>query len=171
MVAEMEDMDVEDARAYIIDTAPCGPVRPAAGRRTGYVAGQLEPEVANAPLSAQRPSPGQTMTQDVSSLPSIGDTDDYHIVTVGARTGTLSYTVVVAQASQIQADTISTVAWFMLGATPLLLGRWPWPYGCWWGVPSARSNGSVARSPGSTPSGWTDASTSRPPTTKSTPWR
>ena len=61
------------------------------------------------------------MIQDVSSLPSIGDTDDYHIVTVGARTGTLRYTVVVAQASQIQADTISTVAWFMLGATPLLL--------------------------------------------------
>ena len=103
------------------------------------------------------------MTQDVSSLPSIGDTDDYHIVTVGDRTGTLSYTVVVAQAAQIQADTISTVAWFMLGATPLLLGTvaaavWPW-----WGVPSARLSGSAARWLGSTPSGL-DGRVDVPPT-------
>jgi signal transduction histidine kinase len=120
VVAEMEDMDVADARAYIVDTAHAGQFVQMLDTE-GYVLAASDTEIANSPLSAQRPSPGQTMTQDVSSLPSIGDNDDYHIVTVGARTGTLSYTVVVAQASQIQADTISTVAWFMLGATPLLL--------------------------------------------------
>ncbi len=120
VIAEMEDLDVADAKAYLIETAHAGQfvqVLDAAG----YVMAASAPEVANAPLSAQRPAPGQTMTQDVSSLPSIGDNDDYHIVTVGARTGTVNYTVVVAQSAQIQADTISTVAWFMLGATPMLL--------------------------------------------------
>ncbi|SDL23347.1 cell wall metabolism sensor histidine kinase WalK [Arthrobacter sp. ok362] len=120
VVAEMDDMDVADARAYIVDTAHAGQFVQVLDTE-GYVLAASDTEVANAPLSAQRPSPGQTMTQDVSSLPSIGDNDDYHIVTVGARTGSVNYTVVVAQASQIQADTISTVAWFMLGATPLLL--------------------------------------------------
>jgi signal transduction histidine kinase len=120
VVAEMEDMDVEDARAYITDTSHAGQFVQLLDS-TGYVVVASDPEVADAPLSAQRPAPGQTMVQDVSSLPSIGDNDDYHIVTVGARTGTMDYSVVVAQAAQIQADTISTVAWFMLGATPLLL--------------------------------------------------
>lgn len=120
VTAEMEDLNVADLRAYVVETAHAGQfvqVLDAAGS----VVAASDPEIANAPLSAQRPEPGQTMTQDVSSLPSIRDNDDYHIVTVGTLTGSGNHTVVVAQAAQIQADTISTVAWFMLGATPLLL--------------------------------------------------
>ncbi|AXJ11003.1 cell wall metabolism sensor histidine kinase WalK [Arthrobacter sp. PM3] len=121
VVAEMEELDVEDARAYIIDTAHAGQyVQVLNG--AGYVVAASDPAVADAPLSAQRPGPGRTSVQDVSGLPSIGDTDDYYIVTVGASARGVEYTVVVAQTSQIQTDTISTVAWFMLGATPLLLG-------------------------------------------------
>lgn len=61
------------------------------------------------------------MSQDVSSLQSIGDTDVFLIVATGVRSGDGVYTVVVASTVQVQADTVSTVAWFMLGAIPLLL--------------------------------------------------
>ncbi|RKR30434.1 sensor histidine kinase [Arthrobacter oryzae] len=120
VMAEMEDLNVADLRAYVVETAHAGQFVQVLDAG-GSVIAASDPEIANAPLSAQRPAPGQTITQDVSSLPSIGDNDDYHIVSVGTRTGTGNHTVVVAQAEQIQADTISTVAWFMLGATPLLL--------------------------------------------------
>ena len=120
VVAEMDDMDVKDARAYIVDTAHAGQFVQVLDARGRVLAGS-DPEVVRAPLTAQRPAPGQTITEDVSGLPSIGDSDDYYIVSVGARSGRVSYMVVVAQASQIQADTIATVSWFMLGATPLLL--------------------------------------------------
>ena len=120
VIAEMAGQDVADAGAYIIETAHAGQFVQVLDAG-GSVVAASDPEIAKTPLSAQRPSPGQTMTQDVPGLPSIGDNDDYHIVTVGARAGAANYTVVVAQAAQIQADTISTVAWFTLGATPLLL--------------------------------------------------
>ncbi len=120
VVAELDDLDVLDASKYITDTAHPGQYVQLLDA-AGYVVASSEPIAAYAPLSSQRPAPGQVMTQDVSSLPSIGDGDDYHIVTVGTRVLDADYTVVVAQAAQIQADTLATVAWFLFGATPLLL--------------------------------------------------
>lgn len=120
VIAELADQDVDDASEYIVVTAHAGQfvqlLDPA-----GYVLASSNPDAANTPLSAQRPGPGQTLTQDVSSLPSVGDNDDFHIVTTGVRVGEGNYTVIVASTVQVQSDTISTVAWFMLGATPLLL--------------------------------------------------
>ncbi|WP_427131964.1 sensor histidine kinase [Pseudarthrobacter sp. S9] len=120
VIVELEDLDLADTGTYIVDTAHAGQfvqlLDPA-----GYVIAASDPDTANSPLSAQRPGPGRTLTQDVSSLPTVGDNDDFHIVTTGVRVGDREYTVIVAQTAQIQADTLSTVAWFMLGATPLLL--------------------------------------------------
>ncbi|MGY3317037.1 sensor histidine kinase [Arthrobacter sp. TE12232] len=120
VIAEMADQDIEDARTYIVGTSHAGQFVQLLDA-AGIVVAASDPVVASIPLSAQRPGPGQIMIQDVPGLPRIDDNDNYHIVTVGAGSGSEKYAVVVAQASQIQADTISTVAWFMLGATPVLL--------------------------------------------------
>ncbi|MFH5878454.1 sensor histidine kinase [Arthrobacter sp. NA-172] len=58
----------------------------------------------------------------MSSLHSIGDNDSFLIVATGVPSADGVYTVVVAATAQVQADTVSTVAWFMLGATPVLQG-------------------------------------------------
>jgi signal transduction histidine kinase len=120
VVAELEDLDLTDAGDYIVDSALAGQfvqlLDPA-----GYVVASSDTAAANSPLSAQLPGPGRSLTQDVSSLPSVGNNDDFHIVTTGVRVGDRIYRVVVASNVQIQTDTISTVAWFILGAMPLLL--------------------------------------------------
>jgi HAMP domain-containing protein len=72
-------------------------------------------------MTSQRPEPGQTLTQDVSGLRSLRDDDDSLIVATGVSVGSRLYTVVVAATVQVQADIVSAVAWFILGATPLLL--------------------------------------------------
>ncbi|ALO66684.1 histidine kinase [Arthrobacter alpinus] len=87
----------------------------------GVVVASSEKSVGTTVLSELRPRPGQTLGQTVSSLQSIGDTDEFLIVATGVQTSTGVYTVVVASTVQVQADTVSTVASFMLGATPLLL--------------------------------------------------
>ena len=120
VIAEMDDMDVADARSYIVETAHAGQLVQVLDH-AGNVLASSDPAVAAAPLTGQRAGPGETITRDVPSLPSIGDNDDYHIVIMGAQADTVNYSVVVAQAQQIQADTIATVAWFILGAMPLLL--------------------------------------------------
>jgi ABC-type uncharacterized transport system permease subunit len=43
------------------------------------------------------------------------------VVAAGVYVGTAVYTVVVASSVQVQSDTVVTVAWFLLAATPLLL--------------------------------------------------
>ena len=123
VIAEMEDMDVEDARAYITDTAHAGQFVQLLDS-TGYVVVASDPEVAQ--RARCRPS-GQPRARRWSRMSracrASATTTTITSSTVGARTGTMDYSVVVAQAAQIQADTISTVAWFMLGATPLLLAH------------------------------------------------
>lgn len=117
VIAELEEVDVSDANEYMLATARAGQYVQLLDP-TGIVVGSSDPVAAYSPLSAQRPGPGQTLTQDASSLPTLGDSDNFHIVASGSPGG---YTVVVAQSTQLRADTIATVAWFMLGTTPLLL--------------------------------------------------
>lgn len=118
VMAELEEVDVSDASEYMLATARAGQYVQLLDPG-GFVVASSDPVAAYSPLTYQRPAPGQTLSQDVSSLPTIGDNDDFHIIASGSPAG---YTVVVAQSTQLRADTIATVAWFMLGATPLLLG-------------------------------------------------
>ncbi|GAA4659470.1 sensor histidine kinase [Arthrobacter cryoconiti] len=87
----------------------------------GSVVASSEKLAATAALADLHPRAGETKTLSVSSLQSIGDTDEFLIVASGVPTGQGTYTVLVASTVQVQADSVATVAWFLLGATPLLL--------------------------------------------------
>lgn len=120
VIVQLADHDIEEVAEYIGLTAYAGQYVQLLDASGQVVAGS-EPKAAQVPLTALRPSPGQTQTQDVSSLPNIGNQDDFHVVAAGVRVGSAGYTVVVASSVQVQADTVATVAWFLLAATPLLL--------------------------------------------------
>ncbi|MFE5836119.1 ATP-binding protein [Arthrobacter sp. NPDC056493] len=87
----------------------------------GSVLASSVPAVAATSLTGLRPEAGQTLTQDVPGLPSIGDDDEFLIVALGVRDKGVLHTVAVAATIQVEADTLATVAWFALGAMPLLL--------------------------------------------------
>jgi signal transduction histidine kinase len=87
----------------------------------GSVLASSVPAAAAAPLTGLRPDDGQTLIQDVPGLPSLGDDDDFLVVATGVRANGVLHTVVVAATIQVEANTLGTVSWFMLGATPLLL--------------------------------------------------
>lgn len=120
VIAQITGQDVAEAGKYIAATAHAGQyvqiLNPG-----GSVFAASVPAAAGVPVTALRPDPGQTLTQDVTGLQSIGDNDDFLIVATGVLVGGKVYTVAVAATVQLQADTVSAVAWFMLGAAPLLL--------------------------------------------------
>ncbi|WJH26652.1 ATP-binding protein [Pseudarthrobacter defluvii] len=120
VIAQISGQDVAEAGQYIVSTAHTGQyvqiLTPG-----GAVFAASVPAAKTVALTSLRPGHGQTLTQDVSGLPSLRDDDDFLIVATGADVGGRLYTVVVAATVQVQADTVSTVAWFILGATPLLL--------------------------------------------------
>ena len=120
VIVELADHDVDDAAEYVRLTGDAGQyvqiIDP-----SGHVAAASDPKAAQAPLTGLRPPPGQTQAHDVSSLPNIGNDDDFHVVAAGVHVGSAVYTVVVASSVQVQSDTVVTVAWFLLAAAPLLL--------------------------------------------------
>lgn len=120
VVAQISGQDVADAKQYVASTAHTGQyVQILAPDRTVLAASVAAAETL--PLTSLRPGPGQTLTEAVPGLDSPRDDDDFLIVATGVSVGGRIYTVVVAATVQVQADTVSTVAWFILGATPLLL--------------------------------------------------
>ena len=133
VIVELADHDVEDAAEYVKLTGYAGQYVQLIDA-SGQVAVSSDPKAAQVPLTGLRPPPGQTQAQDVSSLPNIGNDDDFHVVAAGVQVGSAAYTVVVASSVQVQTDTVVTVAWFLLAARrccwPSLLS----PCGCWWAV-------------------------------------
>ncbi|BCW66985.1 two-component sensor histidine kinase [Arthrobacter sp. NicSoilB4] len=120
VIVELADHEVEDAAEYIRQTGDAGQYVQIIDA-SGHVAAASDPKAEQVPLTGLRPTPGQTQAQDVSSLPNIGNDDDFHVVAAGVQVGSAPYTVVVASSVQVQSDTVITVAWFLLAATPLLL--------------------------------------------------
>jgi signal transduction histidine kinase len=120
VIVELADHEVDDAAEYIRLTGFAGQYVQIIDA-SGQVAAASDPKVEQEPLTGLRPPPGQTQAQDVSSLPNIGNNDDFHVVAAGVQVGSAAYTVVVASSVQVQSDTVATVAWFLLAATPLLL--------------------------------------------------
>lgn len=114
------DRDIEDAMEYITATGHAGQYVQLIDAGGIVIAGS-EPSAVGQPLSGLRPEPGFTLIQRVSSLPNIGNNDDFHVVVTGALVGTEPVYVLVASSVQLQADTVATVAWLMLAAAPLLL--------------------------------------------------
>ena len=120
VIAQMSGDEVAEAGHYIASTAHSGEyVQILAPGGTVFAASV--PAAAAVPLTGLRPAAGQTLTQNASALDSLRNDDDTLIVATGVDVAGQLYTVVVASTVQVQADTVSTVAWFMLGATPLLL--------------------------------------------------
>lgn len=75
-----------------------------------------------APMSPRLlPPPGQTRTERLDQLPSLRSGEDVLVAAYGTSVGGKTLVVQVARPIQIQADTIRTVAWFLLGGGPLLL--------------------------------------------------
>jgi signal transduction histidine kinase len=87
----------------------------------GIVVASSDTPSAGAPFSALRPAAGQTLVQSVSSIKTLGDHDDFLVVATGVRVGGNNYVVQVAATVQVQMDTVTTVAWFILGAAPVLI--------------------------------------------------
>lgn len=120
VVTQIADQDVGEAAQYISSTAHSGQIVQIVDPTGAVVAGSV-PAAERVPLTDLRPAAGQILTQEVASLRSIDDEDEFLIVAAGVRAGTGVYTVTVAVTVQVQADTVTTVGWFVLGATPLLL--------------------------------------------------
>lgn len=114
------DQDIEDASEYVTNTGHPGQYLQLVNAAGAVIAGS-EPRAVGQSLSGLRPEPGFTLTQRVSSLPNIGNNDDFLVVVTGALVGGARVFVVVASSVQLQAETVSTVGWLMLGAAPLLL--------------------------------------------------
>ncbi|AOY74117.1 two-component sensor histidine kinase [Paenarthrobacter ureafaciens] len=120
VITQINDQDVTEAAQYIASTAHSGQIVQILDPAGNVLAASV-PAATKEPLSDLRPIAGQTLTRDVSSLQSIGDEDEFLIIASGAQDGTGTYTVLVAATVQVQADTVATVGWFVLGATPVLL--------------------------------------------------
>lgn len=88
---------------------------------SGRVVAATDRRLAGTPMSGLRPAPGQTQSEEVATLAALGDTDEYLIAARGASVRDQALVVLVAAPIQVQADTVRTVALFLLGAAPLLV--------------------------------------------------
>lgn len=120
VIVQMRDQDVAAAGRYIAATAHAGQIVQILDPAGAVVAASV-PAAGDRPLTSLRPAPDQVLTEDVSGLESIGESDDFRIIATAVRLDDGSYTVVVASTVQLLAETVSTVSWFLLGVSPLLL--------------------------------------------------
>lgn len=73
------------------------------------------------PLSDLRPAPGRSAYSELADLAFLGDTDDYLVGAEGVLIDGKPFVVQVVAPVQIQRNTVQTVAWFVVGAIPLIL--------------------------------------------------
>jgi signal transduction histidine kinase len=120
VIAQMARDEVDEAAEYIKTTAHAGQyvqiLTPA-----GTVFASSDSAGAAQPVTALQPSAGEILTQKAAGLPDLRDSDDFLVVAKGVRARGETYTVAVASTVQVQSDTVSTVAWFMLALAPVLL--------------------------------------------------
>ncbi len=120
VITQVRDQDVDEAGRYITATAHSGQIVQLLNP-SGVVIAASVPTAARTPLTTLRPGPNQTLKQEASGLESIGDADHFLIIASAVRLDRGLYTVVVASTVRVLTETVSTVSWFLLGATPLLL--------------------------------------------------
>jgi signal transduction histidine kinase len=120
VIVQMRDHDVAEAGRYVAGTAHGGQIVQILNPAGAVVAASV-PDAAGQPFTSLRPAPDQVLTEDVSGLQHIDDAGDFLIVASGVRMGDGLYTVITGAPVQVLADTVATVSWYLLGATPLLL--------------------------------------------------
>lgn len=119
VIAHIAEQDLDEAARYVRSSARPGQyiqiIDP-----NGSVFAASVPATAATPITTLRPDAKQTLFQHVSGLDSLFD-DELFVVATGVGEDEKVYTVAVAATVQVQSETVATVAWFMLGAAPLLL--------------------------------------------------
>ena len=86
----------------------------------GQVLGASSRVVDTTPMSVARPAPGETTTDEVD-LDHVGHGGDWMVVSTGVEAGGTDYVVQVAIPIEVQHETVQTVTFFLLAATPLLV--------------------------------------------------
>jgi len=81
------------------------------------------PRTHEAPLSADRPPSGQTVSNQVGRMPLLDDDHPYLIVARGTDFHGVRFTVVVASSLETQRETVATVTTDLLIDIPVLLAR------------------------------------------------
>ena len=87
----------------------------------GQVVATSDPRAAAAPVSSLRPTGDGTVVGALPDLPLLDDDDDHLVAVRRVVSDGQPYWVLVAAPVQVQADTVRTVALFLLLAVPLLL--------------------------------------------------
>src|SRR5512133_1130883 len=73
------------------------------------------------PISALRPAPGKTATEQLPQVPALGDDDEVLVSARGVEVYEKPYVVLVAAPLEVQTDTLRTVGLLLLAAAPLLV--------------------------------------------------
>jgi signal transduction histidine kinase len=120
VAAQISGQGLDEGRHFIESGADTGQYVQILDPKGAVLASSV-PAAAATPLTASRPSAGQMLIQGVPELPSLGNDDEFLVVATGVRDKGALYTVVVAATVQVEANTVATVSWFVLGAIPLLL--------------------------------------------------
>lgn len=119
VVAHIAEQDLEEAANYVRSAARPGQYIQILDPNGAVLAASV-PAAATRPITALRPEAKQTLFEHVSVQQSLFD-DDLLVAATGVGEDEKVYTVAVGATVTAQAETVATVAWFILGAAPLLL--------------------------------------------------
>ncbi len=119
VIVHIVEQDLEEAGQYVRAAARPGQYIQILDPNGSVFAASVAATAAT-PITTLRPEAKQTLIQRVSGLQSLFD-DELFVVAAGVGEDQKVYTVAVASTVQVQSETVATVAWFMLGAAPLLL--------------------------------------------------
>lgn len=119
VVAHIAEQDLEEAANYVRSAARPGQYIQILDPN-GTVLAASVPAAATTPITALRPDAKQTLFERISVQQSLFD-DELLVAATGVGEDEKVYTVAVAATVAVQAETVATVAWFILGAAPLLL--------------------------------------------------
>jgi signal transduction histidine kinase len=116
VIAHIAEQDLDEARQYVRSAARPGQYIQILDPHGSVFAASV-PATAATPITTLRPEAKQTLFERVSGL----FDDELFVAATGVAEDDKVYTVAVGASVQVQSETVATVAWFMLGAAPLLL--------------------------------------------------
>ncbi|UVJ39671.1 cell wall metabolism sensor histidine kinase WalK [Arthrobacter sp. CJ23] len=119
VVAHIVEHDLDEASQYLRSAVRPGQYIQILNPDGSVFAASVAATAAT-PITTLRPEAKQTLFQRISGLKNLFD-DELYVVATGVKVEEKVYTVAVAATVRVQSETVSTVAWFMLGAAPLLL--------------------------------------------------
>ena len=119
VIAHIAEQDLDEARQYVMSAARPGQYIQILDP-DGSVFAASVPATAATPITTLRPQAKQSLSERVSGLKGLFD-EELFVVATGVGEDDGVYTVAVGASVHVQSETVATVAWFILGAAPLLL--------------------------------------------------